>query len=238
MHFPVSFTLGPLTLSAHFLCEALAYAVGVRLYLRQRSRLSGPTQLSVLVGAALGAALGSKLLYWLEWPADTLAHLRDVRWLLGGKSLVGGLLGGFLGVELAKAQAGETRSTGDGFVLPLAVAIAMGRVGCFLSGLDDHTAGIATPLPWGVDFGDGVPRHPTQLYEILWVLVACALAKALPAARPGVRFRAFFALYLAFRLVCDALRPDPRLALGLSAIQLACIGGLVYLAREPRSKLA
>jgi phosphatidylglycerol---prolipoprotein diacylglyceryl transferase len=237
MEFPVSFALGPLTLSAHFVCEALAYAVGVRLYLRQKSRVSEPTRLSVLVGAALGAALGSKLLYWLEWPADTLQHLGDVRWLLGGKSLVGGLLGGFLGVELAKARASETRSTGDGFVLPLAVAIAIGRVGCFASGLDDHTAGVATSLPWGVDFGDGVPRHPTQLYELAWVLVTGGLLQVAQPARPGVRFRLFFALYLAFRLLCDALRPDPRWLLGLSAIQLACVMGLVYLALEPRSRL-
>jgi len=239
LHFPVRFQLGPLAIHAHLVFEALAYALGVRLYMRQRRRVSGPTQLSVLVGAALGAAVGSKLLYFLEWPADTLAHLTDLGWLLGGKSVVGGLLGGFYGVEHAKRRLGELRSTGDTFVAPLALGLCVGRVGCFLSGLDDHTAGVATALPWGVDFGDGVARHPTQLYEIGFVAVAYALATFIPGAlRNGVRFRLFLGLYLAFRVAVDTLKPDPHWLLGLTAIQLACLVGLVYLVCEPRSKLA
>ena len=55
-------------------------------------------------------------------------------------------------------------------VWPIAVGLAIGRVGCFLAGLHDDTYGLPTALPWGVDFGDGTPRHPTQLYEIAVVL--------------------------------------------------------------------
>ena len=62
------------------------------------------------------------------------------------------------GVELAKRACGVTRSTGDQFVWPLAVGTAIGRLGCFFTGLDDHTYGTATRLPWGVDFGDGILR--------------------------------------------------------------------------------
>ena len=56
-------------------------------------------------------------------------------------------------------------ATGDLLALPLVLGIAIGRIGCFLSGLEDQSYGVATALPWGVDFGDGVARHPTQLYE-------------------------------------------------------------------------
>jgi prolipoprotein diacylglyceryltransferase len=49
--------------------------------------------------------------------------------------------------------------------LPLAVGVAVGRIGCYLAGLDDFTYGTPTALPWGHDFGDGIARHPVQLYE-------------------------------------------------------------------------
>ena len=41
----------------------------------------------------------------------------------------------------------------------------MGRIGCFFAGLEDLTHGTPTELPWGHDFGDGIMRHPVQLYE-------------------------------------------------------------------------
>ena len=60
---------------------------------------------------------------------------------------------------------GITHSTGAYFAPSLAIGIAIGRIGCFLSGLEDYTYGTPTTLPWGYDFGDGVLRHPVQLYE-------------------------------------------------------------------------
>jgi prolipoprotein diacylglyceryltransferase len=47
--------------------------------------------------------------------------------------------------------------------------------GCFLAGIDDFTYGTPTALPWGNDFGDGVPRHPVQLYESATMLAAAVL---------------------------------------------------------------
>src|SRR5204863_3169999 len=56
-----------------------------------------------------------------------------------------------------------------------AVGVAVGRIGCFFSGLDDFTYGTPTTVPWGRDFGDGVSRHPVQLYESA-AMAAFALA--------------------------------------------------------------
>ena len=169
MTFPVAIPIGPLRLHPHLVFEALGYALGFRLFLRLRGSadvLTDVARYSVIAGAAVGAALGSKLLHWLHQPGLTLAHWNDPVFLMGGKSIVGGLLGGVAGVERVKRWLGESRSTGDLFVLPLCLGMAVGRIGCFLTGLADHTFGVATTLPWGVDFGDGIPRHPTQLYEI------------------------------------------------------------------------
>ena len=121
---------------------------------------------------------------------------------------------------------------GDLYVFPLIVGIAVGRVGCFLTGLADDTYGTATSLPWGVDFGDGVARHPTQLYEIAF-LAALAAALAWRARRPyprGDLFKLFMAAYLGWRLLIDFIKPAHATLLGLSAIQLACIAGLAWYA--------
>src|SRR5258708_616262 len=94
------------------------------------------------------------------------------------------------------------RSSGDGFAIPVAVGIGIGRIGCVLAGLDDPTHGLPTSLPWAVDYGDGIPRHPAQLYEIAFVwLLAFGLAyyARLPR-REGDLFRAFMVAYLGFRL--------------------------------------
>jgi len=121
-------------------------------------------------------------------------------------------------------------------VLPLCLGIAIGRVGCFLTGLADHTYGSPTSLPWGVDFGDGIPRHPVPLYEIavLALIALWALRRRTEIAARGDLFKGFMIAYLSWRLLIDFMKPDPALVLGLSAIQIACLAGLVYYARDAR----
>lgn len=221
----------------HTLIEAAAYFIGVRLFIGQRRRLAlavlADSERSLVIGVAAiaGAALGAKLGYWVEDPQNAFADFPNWRRLLEGKTIVGALLGGLIGVETVKHRLGAHGSSGDAFALPLMAGIAIGRVGCFLAGLDDHTYGNPTELPWGVDFGDGVPRHPTQLYEIAFLLALAALIhlRADRFSRTGDCFRAFLIAYLAFRLLVDFIKPMPFAYLGfLSGIQLLCLGGLVY----------
>lgn len=231
--------LSPIQL--HTLFEIAAYAVGTQVFLWQRRRLKLPAlqdqdrTLWVVVGAALGAALGSKLAFWVEDPLTAFDHFPEWRHLLEGKSIVGGLLGGLIGVELTKKAIGVRNSTGDAFVLPLAVGMCIGRIGCFLSGLADHTYGNPTSLPWGVDFGDGIARHPTQLYEIVFIAIwtTVLLWRRSDRAHPGDLFRAYLVGYLLFRLCIDAIKPIPMLyPPGLSGIQWLCVIGLAYYARH------
>ncbi len=148
--------------------------------------------------------------------------------------MVGGLLGGLLGVECAKKVGGIRRSTGDAFVYPVLLGLIIGRMGCFVAGLADGTFGLPTALPWAVDFGDGIPRHPVQLYEILFALAlwrALRRVESRLAAQPGIRFKIMLCAYLAWRLCVDGLKPVPYDYLfGLSGIQVICaLALLIYL---------
>lgn len=238
LEFPVYIALGPYQIHPHWLFETLAYLMGFRLYLwlrkQQPDAIADGNRMWAIVGATVGAALGSKVLYWFEQPMLTLANLGDPLYLMAGKSIVGGLLGGLIGVELIKRWVGERRSTGDLFVLPLTVGMILGRIGCFLTGLEDNTHGTATSLAWAVDFGDGIGRHPTQLYEIL-VLGLIALWAVRRGRQPyerGDLFKGFMILYLGFRLLVEFIKPAPAFYLGLTGIQVACLLGLLYYRKD------
>jgi prolipoprotein diacylglyceryltransferase len=111
------------------------------------------------------------------------------------------------------------------------LAIAIGRIGCFLSGVEDESYGIATRLPWGVNFGDGIARHPTQLYEVMFLaaLGAVLLLGLRPTTTVGDHFKLFMVGYLTFRLLVDFIKPGVRLG-GLSAIQWVCLAVVAYYA--------
>jgi phosphatidylglycerol:prolipoprotein diacylglycerol transferase len=151
---------------------------------------------------------------------------------------VGALVFGLFSVELMKCYVGIQPSTGDLYAIPLALGIAIGRVGCFLTGLTDNTYGTPTSLPWGVDFGDGIRRHPTQLYEAVFliflipalyaILRSLARRQEFALFRAGDDFKFFMIAYLSFRLLCDFIKPYPRLFLGLGGIQWACAVVLPY----------
>ena len=224
-------------LLVHAAFEMAGIGVGVRLLaggVRRAESVSlwrGPG-FTLVLGCLLGAIVGSKLAVWLEYPHLVRQYWASPLLIFTGQSIVGGLIGGVAGVEIAKRIAGIRRATGDHFVLPLVFGISIGRIGCFLAGLHDDTYGLPTALPWGVDFGDGIPRHPTQLYEIVFVAAfgaALLRVRARLAAERGLMFKLFLAGYLIWRLLIDFLKPLPyAYVMGLSGIQLLAAIWLVW----------
>ncbi len=233
------FPLTPHPHLVHALFEAAAISIGASYYRWLQRRAGIPvgalmqgSRFAVLLGCLFGAAIGNKLVFWIEMP-----HLLPQYWnrpevWFAGQSMVGGLLGGLVGVELAKKWIGERASTGDAFVFPVLLALMIGRTGCFVAGLADGTYGVPTGLPWGIDFGDGIPRHPTQLYEIafaglLWWWLA--RRRAMLAIESGLMFKVLLSAYLGWRLFVDAFKPVPfDYGFGLSGIQLVCIVALFF----------
>jgi prolipoprotein diacylglyceryltransferase len=216
----------------HPVFEALAYAAGYGLYKLLRSRagdvIEEPQRWSVIAAAMLGALIGSRALGLLEQAPRMHIGLAQAFLPGGGKTIVGGLLGGWIAVEVVKRFQNIQNRTGDLFAIPLCVGIAVGRLGCLLAGLADDTYGKPSRLPWAVDFGDGVLRHPTQAYEIVFLLLLAAAIYLLSRHphRTGALFQVFMAAYLVWRLVIDFLKPQPVVG-GLNIIQWACCGGLV-----------
>lgn len=176
------------------------------------------------LGGFCGAMIGAKLPFVLY---DVEGLLSGGAWFAHGKTIVCGLAGGYLGVEIAKWIMGIRIKTGDSFAAPVALAIAVGRWGCFFGGC---CFGTPTSLPWGVVFPTAVddplvPRHPTQIYESLFHLtMGCVL---LYLGRQGwfrgQLMKLYILTYLGYRFLTEMIRPEPRYFIGLTAYQWGAI---------------
>src|SRR5438874_3375400 len=128
MTFPVTFHILGRDVPSHLVMETIAYCVGFQTYLMLRRRevtteQAAITQVWIVAGAILGAVVGSKALAIVESFPEYWAARADPRIWLEGKTIVGGLLGGWVGVELVKWIRKVHGSTGDAYVLPLVLGI-------------------------------------------------------------------------------------------------------------------
>jgi prolipoprotein diacylglyceryltransferase len=192
--------------------------------------ISNKNRLSIILGAIVGAFLGSRIIGFLENPMITL-NSQNIVHLLNTKSIMGGLFGGLIGVEISKKLIKEKHSSGDLFTLPTIVGIIIGRIGCFLSGTKEFTYGTETNFITGMDLGDGLLRHPTSLYEIVFLLLLFVFLRSsnlYPKAESGLMFKIFMISYFGFRFLIEFIKPNIFFILGLSCIQWLCIICWIY----------
>lgn len=217
----------------HLILEYLAFFIAFRyyMYLRKGTKdtISNLNRLSIILGAAIGALLGSRIVAILENPIFTF-EVSTLITLLNSKTIMGGLFGGLLGVELAKKIIGEKQSSGDLFVFPIIVGIFIGRIGCFLSGINEFTHGKETTFFLGMNLGDGLKRHPIALYELVFLLLLFLFLKKLKQRdlKNGLLFQFFMISYFTFRFFMEFLKPNVFFILGLSSIQILCLICLLY----------
>lgn len=231
---PYQPTIAGHDVNIHLILEYLAFFIAARYYVYLRKRTTDPipslNRLSIILGAALGALLGSRIMGFLENPAIDLSAAQFAQ-LYNVKTIMGGLFGGMLGVETAKYIIHEKTSSGDLFTLPIIVGIFIGRIGCFLSGTKEFTYGAATAFWTGMDLGDGVLRHPIAAYELVFLAVLFVILKKIYAQNKlenGLLFKIFMLSYFGFRFLIEFIKPNVFLVLGLSSIQWLCLVCFVY----------
>lgn len=197
-------------------------------------KLDGGYFLALVGGAIPGAWLAGSVVS-LQGSHPALSH-----------SVVGALAGAIVGVEIYKARRGIAASTGSTFVGPFALGVVIGRFGCFFSGITDGTYGTPTALPWGVDLGDGVSRHPVQLYESAAMTVFLTIyLLGLSRGREWALRRGFYVMcfwYGGQRFVWEFLKPYPALIGPFNLFHVVCGGlvayGWIYYRQDRRREFA
>ncbi len=229
---PVTFTLFNKEYNLHFIFETLAFFLAFRYYIYQKNKhdyISSENRLFIVLGATIGALIGSRLFGVLETTLNiTSVSLLDI---YKSKTIIGGLIGGLLFVELTKIILKEKQSSGDLFTLPLIIGIFIGRIGCFLTGTLEPTYGKETTFFTGMNLGDGKLRHPTALYELIFLLFLFFILKKIQEKnilKNGILFKYFMISYFFFRFLIEFIKPNTLLIYGLSTIQFVCIFCFIY----------
>lgn len=249
MH-PTLLSLGTVVIGSHdvFTVVGIVTALVATWRLASRRGRADQALITVLAGGLLAAAIfaryGLVLRYLQEAPTpDFQGFIR-----YGGRTLLGGLAGAYLGVVVTKRVIGYRRHTGDLLAPGVALGMAIGRIGCFLT----ERPGTPTLLPWGVRVppeaaaryrdceacATGAAMHPSFLYEsaflalAAWWLFRLDRTGRLPAAwmQEGDAFKLFLIGYATFRLLVEEVRGNPVMAWGLSGSQLMVIPAIVMLA--------
>lgn len=241
---PVLFHVGGYAVLSHeFFVLAGAVAALIVFLSETRRRALADERLPWIVAGSLAAgAAGARL--GNVWRYAVVNHdpsLIDA-FVRGGRSILGGLAGAYVGAVVTKRLLRYPRKTGDLFAPAVALGMAIGRVGCFLS----EQVGTPTTLPWGLRLSDatlaripncsyctsGVALHPSFLYEIAFHLAMFVLLVVY--WRPRVRvegdlFKIYLLAYAVFRFFVEFVRGNPPLWRGLSASQVFLIPSTVLL---------
>lgn len=235
MNFPFEIGSENYRVSAHLIFETFAFIIGFRYFVYLRKQQTDPIPESkrvyIIIAAAFGAFFFSRLIGSLEDPKGWAGSAHPWLYFYSSKTIVGGLLGGLIAVETIKLFLKERASSGDLFTYPLILAMIIGRIGCFTSGVHEPTYGIQSSLPWAMNLGDDILRHPVSLYEIAFLIFLWTALKALEndkAFAMGFRFKLFMITYLLFRFLLDFIKPVHFIVPSLSMIQITCLAGLIY----------
>lgn len=220
--------LGEWAVESYALFFVLGWLTGGVVFVIEVRRRGWPIEklLFAMVGCIFGGILGALVAgsLFFDWP-EVVSRLSARDFI--GKSVVGGIAGGFLGVEVAKKLVGYPHSTGDAFALAIPLGHAVGRIGCFLGGC---CYGCPSELPWAVSYPAGtpvhqtqiaraqipaelltsLPVHPTPLYEIGFDLLLFGLLFVLRdrLQTRGNLFRVYLLGYATFRFGLEFFRAD------------------------------
>ena len=222
--YPELFRIGDFAISTFGLMMAIAFLIGTWITARrmEEERLDPDTATTMLIWVMLGGIAGSKLYFAVDVSLRTGASFTSLLFARDGITWYGGLvMGTLVGAIGCRVHGIPIKTFANCTAVAGAVGQALGRVGCFLVG-DDY--GRVTDLPWGIEFPEGSPPtlagpvHPTQLYEIAWLLPVAGLLWLRRRKSPFL-FGEYLALNGLGRIVIESWRVNPKVALGLTEPQ-------------------
>lgn len=184
--------------------------------------------LMVFVGGLIGAIAGAKLAYFLAELPFRWSEPHLLENVLLGRTLLGGLLGGYLGVEWGKRVCGYAQPTGDSFAVAVPIGVALGRIGCYLHGCcQGHVCGAAW---YATQDASGAFRFPVALTEAGFHLLAAATLAILASTGRfrGQLFHIYLIAYGLFRFATEFLRETPRIDDRITTYQILAMGIVLF----------
>lgn len=230
---PVLFQVGPYSVGTHdfFVLLGVLAATAIFFYEAQRRRMLNEQLVWIAIGSLLCGALVAKLS--TAWQYVVLAPEPSLLGMLerGGKSILGGLAGAYVGAIITKRIVGYRERTGDLFAPAVALGMAIGRWGCFLT----EQIGTPTSLPWGISLsqrvaehipncpycGSGTKMHPSFIYEIIFHAVMFVWIWRLRSRMyvKGELLKIYLICYALFRFGVEFVRGNQVVWAGLTRSQ-------------------
>lgn len=139
---------------------------------RAKQKKSGWTKdevSDVIFYGALGVILGGRIGYIIFYNFSVFLEnpLIILRIWEGGMSFHGGMLGVFAGLYLFGKKTGRTFfQVSDYIAVMIPLGLGFGRIGNFIN-KELWGRPAESTLPWAMDYGDHIARHPSSLYQAL-----------------------------------------------------------------------
>ncbi len=223
--YPVLFHTGDTKVYSYVFFNCLALLTGAFLYFKltkAQKRLRLEENMFLWSGALAGGFIGAKFFdIILNFKSIIINVYPYLTQEYGTRTILGGIIGGYFGVKLAKRYLGITEKTGDPFALSALIAMAIGRVGCFMGGCclgKPHNGWLGVYLA-------GQYRYPTQLMEMAFDICLFTVLWRLRHSmkRPGDLFKLFVLCYALFRFIIEFIRTEPLIWHGLTLYQLMAL---------------
>jgi phosphatidylglycerol:prolipoprotein diacylglycerol transferase len=239
---PVAISIGPLSVHWYGLMYLVGFTIAYYLMLhRAKKPDSGWTKDEVgdlIFYSAMGVVLGGRFGYVLFYNFDKF--LSDPLWLFavweGGMSFHGGLLGVIMAMYLLGRRYKKSFFSIADFGAPVVpIGLLTGRLGNFIGG---ELWGRTTDVSWGMVFPKGgpLPRHPSQLYEMVLEGFVLFLILWIYSRKPRPSMAvsgAFLVGYGIFRFLVEFFRePDSHIGFDLlgwmTRGQILCIPMVLF----------
>lgn len=236
---PTLGTFWGVTVNTHDVLVGAGLVVAIAVFgFEKRRRGVTDDRLWVVVALALSwGAVFSRLGTWVQHVDLSANDSLLQHWLYGNRSILGGLVGAYLGALFGKRVTGYRERTGALFAPAVAAGMAVGRVGCLLT----ERPGTVTGRAWGVVLNKtdaalvhapaNVPLHPSFLYEVVFHAVSFVLLWRFRdrLEKPAGLFTLYLAAYALFRFFVELVRGNEVAWAGLTRPQLFLLAVLPLL---------